>query len=169
MKLIGFILIVFSSVVCGFNYTETKKNRLEELASFSFMLELMVAELNTSLPTLPELIKKLETKLDNKALCFVKVLSLNLAMLGEKDFNSIWCNSLSGCDADLTEQEYDSIASLGSILGKYDVETQGKALNECLVQFRASEHKLKEELPQLKRLSLGVSMSAGAILAIMLV
>ena len=169
MKLIGFILIVFSSMVFGLNYTEAKKNRLEELVSFSFMLELIVAELNTSLPTLPELIKKLEAKLDNKALSFVKVLSLNLAMLGEKDFNSIWCNSLSCCDMDLTEQEYDSISSLGSILGKYDVETQEKALNECLVQFRASEHKLKEELPQLKRLSLGVSMSAGAILAIMLV
>jgi len=90
-------------------------------------------------------------------------------VLGEKSFSAIWEESLAVCNAALAENEFDSIRSLGNVLGKYTLETQSRALDECISLLRQSEKNASFDFPQMKRLSLGVSVSAGLLLGILLI
>ncbi len=169
MKLLGFLLISFSSALCGLCYVSSKKDRISELESFADMLGLMRGELTCRFSPLTELAAKLSENSVGKAASFLKVLTLNLEMLGERVFYDIWCESLNVCVSELDKSEAEAVKALGNILGRFDVETQAVAIDEVTAILKKSISEEKSQLPQLKRLSLGVSASAGAILAILLV
>jgi len=169
MKMLGFLLISLSSALCGLCYISLKKDRVSELEAFSDMLTLMQGELLCRLSPLTELAAKLSENTEGKAGSFLKILALNLEMLGERAFYDIWCESLNVCVSELNKNELEAIKSLGNILGRYDVKTQTKAIDEVIEVLKRSALCEKDQLPQLKRLSMGISASAGAILAILLV
>lgn len=168
MKVLGLILIVSSSALFGLSFTAAKKDRLNGLKSFICMLNYIKAELNTNLCPLPELMKKLYSRLDCAAADFVNILCINLPSLGEKDFETVWRQSLDISSYLLNPKEMDILRGLGAVLGKYELETQNAALDGALMLLEESEKSESLEFPQLKRLSMGVSVSVGALFAILL-
>ena len=169
MKLLGFSLIVCASIVFGLRQNEDKKNHIVNLNSFILMLDLIKAELNSNVCSIPELIEKILPKLNDASLSFVNVLKINLSLLGTKSFSAIWKESLCICSGSLYDKEFEALETLGQVLGKYDIETQSHHLDESIKLLRKSEIDAEFEFPQLKRLNLGVSVSAGLLLAILLV
>lgn len=169
MKLLGLALIMASSAVFGITFTGLKQERINELQSFSLLLEFIRAELSTNSRPLPELLDRIVQKLEWSAAEFIKVLILNLSTLGEKDFDTLWRESIKVSVVSLNENEVDALSMLGSVLGKYDIDMQITALDEVLVLLKESEREESLQLPQAKRLNMGVSLSFGALLSIMLV
>ncbi len=169
MKLIGFLMITLSSLICGNCYITIKKEREEELESFRFMLELIKGEITSRLCPLTELPQKLFGKVQGKAGIFLQILSLNLEMLGERAFEEIWSESLNACVSEFDDKEYDAINGLGKVLGRYEISLQCTTLDEVINLLTQSLNEERIRLPQMKRLSWGISASAGAMLAIMLI
>lgn len=169
MKLIGFTLIVISSAICGICFVSEKDERISELNSFCRMLELLQAELNTNFTPLPQLAESLALKLSGKASAFLKTLYLNLSLLGEKQFSCIWCESLNTASKTLTASELELLCSLGPVLGRYDISSQNEVISASLCELRKNYSIEKEKLPQAKKLSLGLSVSSGAFIAIFLI
>ena len=169
MKLFGFILITLSTTVCGICYASEKNERLKDLQSFCLMLELLRGELTYKLVPLSELAEKLSEELEGKASAFMQILSLNLASLGEKGFSIIWDESFDLCSLSFNDKECESIKELGKVLGRYDLQTQNKCITETYTILHDSLSTLMGAMPQIKKLSVGASMSAGALLAILLV
>lgn len=169
MKLLGLTLIVFSSGLCGINYVSARKERLAELGSFISMLELIMAELVTNQSPLPEILHKISDNICGKASDFAKLMLLNLSVLGEKGFDTIWSESLRACEISFSIDEYQSFMKLGAILGKYEIEFQIRAIEDSLWLLKKREESYSAAYPQTKRLSLGLSVSAGLMLAIILV
>ena len=168
MRILGFLLIIGSSALLGINYSAEKKMRINDLNTFIYMLELLGAELSNRLYPLPELFEKISPKLIGASASFVKILNLNMSVLGEKNFETIWSESFFTCGPSLAEKESDEIISLGKVLGRYDLEVQLAAIEACVVSLKESEKKASCEFPQLRQLSLGLSVSAGMLLAIFL-
>ena len=102
-------------------------------------------------------------------MCLPKSDEKQIKELGEKSFSTIWKESFYACSATVSENESISISALGDVLGRYGVDTQEQALDECILLLRESEKKAACEFPQFKRLSLGVSVTAGMILGIFLI
>ncbi len=169
MKILGFLMITLSSAVCGLCYVSIKEERMKELEAFSFMLELIRGELEANLCPLPELSVKLAAKVEGKAHVFLTLLSLNFEMLGAKAFEDIWCESLNMCCSELNENEKQILSTLGKVLGKYDISFQCVALENAVNLLQRSLSDEKNRMPQLKHLTLGISASAGAMLAILLI
>lgn len=169
MRLIGFAMVIISSFTFGLNFTLSKKERIANLSSFVYMLEIIKAEITTNLCSVPAAIERAELKVNGIALRFIKLLKINLSVLGEKSFSTIWKESFYACSATVSENESISISALGDVLGRYGVDTQEQALDECIFLLRESEKKAACEFPQFKRLSLGVSVTAGMILGIFLI
>lgn len=169
MKALGFVLVTISSAVCGLSIFSLKKDLLDELASFCLMLEIIQGELANKLSPMPELAQSVRKKINGKAKSFMEVLIINLNFLGERNLETIWCESLKACGAELGNAEMDALMSLGKIIGRYDVQTQCDAISNTLMLLRSSLNQKRNDLPQLGRLYLGLPMSAGAILAILLV
>ena len=169
MKLLGFLLITFSSSMCGLCYASGKKERIDELDSFCLMLQMMQAELSSKLCPLPEISKNLASNIKGRAGDFLKLLDLNFTLLGEKAFYVIWSECLDMSSIALKEEEIESLRILGKTLGRYDVEFQISAIEETLSLLRAQLQKESQEFPQLRGLSMGVSVSMGTMLAILLI
>ena len=69
----------------------------------------------------------------------------------------------------LFSAEIESITAIGDILGRYSLDIQKQAIEGSLILLRENEKKAAQEFPQLKRLSLGLSVSAGMLLGIFLI
>jgi len=160
---------MLSSALAGFCFVELKKERLEDLLGFSRMLEFMSAELCEKLSPLPDMTERLREKTSGKAKVFLELLNCNLCLLGEKDFGAIWSESLKCCQPAFTDKEYSVCESLGQLLGKYDVITQSGAIAECAAVLNESAKDEGFAMPQFRRLSIGASLSLGALVAILLI
>ena len=169
MKLLGLTLIVISSGLGGINYVSARKDRLAELDSFISMLELIKAELVSNQSPLPVILHKISENICGKASDFAKLMLLNLSVLGEKGFDRIWTESLRACEPSFSNEEQQAIMKLGAILGKYEIKFQSQAIDESLWLLKKHEESCSAAYPQVKRLSLGLSVSAGLMLAIILV
>lgn len=169
MKILGLTLVVLSSGLCGVNFVSVRKDRLDELRSFIYMLELIKAELSTNLSPLPVVVNKVSESICGKAADFSKLLLLNLSVLGEKCFETIWNESFRACETSFSAEEEQAIMKLGLILGKYEINFQTQAIEDCILVLRKREESCSASYPQTKRLSLGLSVSAGLLLAIILV
>ena len=169
MKLLGFILVTLSSAICGLSYYSAKSDRANDLRSFCIMLEMMQAELRDKLSPLPEIAISLSEKINGVAGSFLAVLSLNMSCIGEKGFEKIWCESLAVSKATIDEKEFEALASLAKVLGRYNLETQINAITDVLTFLHGRLREEDSKLPQLKKLSMSFSLSFGALLAIMLV
>ena len=169
MKFLGFLLIIGSSALLGMNYSAEKKARINDLQAFISMLEILCAELNNRLYPLPELFENISSKLEGRAASFANLLKLNMYVLGEKNFETIWYESYFVSGAALSDKENNEILSLGKTLGRYDLETQLAAIEACILSLKECEKMESFEFPKLRQLSLGVSLSAGMLLAIFLV
>lgn len=169
MKILGFLLIGISSLICGQSYSALKKSRVDDLNSFCSMLELMHAELGNRLRPLPELVHMLNEKMTGKALAFSKLLALNMGLLGERNFSQIWEESFNACGPNLDDKEYEAVKALGIFLGRYDAGFQCAAISKTLTGLQCQLKKERAELPQFNRMSMGVSLSMGALLMILLV
>lgn len=169
MKVLGFILVTISSAICGLCYCAQKSERLDDLNSFCLMFELMQGEITNRLSPIPELSHSISSRASGKARSFLNTLSLNLSLLGEKNFETIWCESYKACGTQLNSSETESVLALGKIIGRYDAQTQCEGIHNTIALLRSSLEKERSELPQIKKLSVSVSMSLGAFLAILLV
>jgi len=169
MKFLGFILVTLSSAVCGLCYCSSKTERLDDLRSFCLMLELIGGEITNKLSPIPEIAHEVSEKISGKARSFLKLIVINLSFVGEKNFESIWCECFVACGAEFDSKEVEVILNLGKVLGRYDVQTQHEAIQSALVSLHSAIEKESAELPQLKKLSVSLSMSVGAFLAILLV
>lgn len=169
MKLIGFLLIVLSSVGCGFCFNTAKAHRLNDLTSFSVLLEHMQAELMSRYSTLPFIVEKMQLILEGKALEFCQKLSLGLEQLGSESLEDIWCRCLHGTETNLNQIELSALASIPQVLGKYDVENQAATIATVNKLLISSIEKEQRQLPQYKKTALGISASIGAMFAVLLI
>ena len=168
MKLIGFMLVILSAACCGLCVSTAKSERLDELMSFSSMLEHMQAELLSHQRALPDMVDKLSSLSSGRAQTFIKLLSTSLDKLGKIPLEDIWYSCLHESTASLNEAELNALASISSVLGKYDVEHQAKLMGEVKNILDSALKKESAELPQYKKSALGITASAGAMLAILL-
>lgn len=169
MKFLGVILITLSSTVCGMCYIADKKERIKDIESLCMMLELIRGELSFNLAPIPEIIAKLSQEIDGKAGTFVKLLSVNIAALGEKSFPIIWSESVAACSLSIGDNEYKAVDELGKVLGRYDIQLQIEYITAVIRLLTDSLTRGSAAMPEIKRTCVGVSMSAGAILSILLV
>ena len=130
MKLIGFMLITLSALGCGISINSLKVDRINDLNSFSSMLELMQVELTSHYSPLTLIIEKLTLNLSGSAQKFAKNFSEQFDCLGQLSLEEIWNSCLSNTETYLKPTEIEALASVATVLGKYDVQEQNSAYNQ---------------------------------------
>ena len=168
MKLLGFGMIIISGIFCAVFYNESRLERIRELDAICFMLEFMQAELVCKMSPLPLIFRNMARIAKDKSFEFAKVIEASLEKLGAEDFASIWQSCCERCFTHLKENELESMLRLSSVLGKYDVESQTAAINECLQCLKNSSALDASCYPEFKRLSIGLSLSVACLFAIMI-
>lgn len=168
MRIIGIMLIAAAAVYGGVSYTALKKEQLNELETLCHTLYLMQDELETRALPLPELAAQLETRTEKAGKALLSGLLRRLPELGSRDFQSIWEESVME-SVKHSEEAARILCTLGSFLGRYDVDSQLEAIRSCRETVEKLRTAAAEALPQTRRLGMGLALTSGALIVITLI
>jgi stage III sporulation protein AB len=155
-------------VFVGAGAVREKRTRIRTLRELCCALEIMQGELSLRESSLPELCRTLSTHGTGKAKRLFTALLELLPFLGECSFSSLWDKAVLCCWNDLNASERDAMRSLGLVLGRYDTQTQLRQLQACTALLKKSLFEEEQRFPAERKLWLGLSASAGAMIAVLL-
>lgn len=162
------MLIAAAAVYGGVSYTALKREQLNELEALCHMLRLMQDELETRALPLPELAAQLDTRTENAGEALLSGLLRRLPELGSRDFQNIW----EECVTESVRYSGEAarlLCTLGSFLGRYDVDSQSEAIRSCREAMEKLHTAAAEALPQTRRLGMGLALTSGALIVITLI
>ena len=162
------MLIAAAAVYGGVSYTALKREQLNELEALCHMLRLMQDELETRALPLPELAAQLDTRTENAGKALLSGLLRRLPELGSRDFQNIWEECVTE-SVKHSEEAARLLCTLGSFLGRYDVDSQSEAIRSCREAMEKLRTAAAEALPQTRRLGMGLALTSGALIVITLI
>lgn len=81
----------------------------------------------------------------------------------------MWAAAIKRTFPGFDNEERDELSRLGFVLGQSDLETQIMAINNCEDKINLALLSLRKELPQMKKLALGLAATIGAFTVILLI
>ena len=162
------MLIAAAAVYGGVSYTALKREQLNELNALCHTLRLMQDELETRALPLPELAAQLDTRTENASKALLSGLLRRLPELGSRDFQNIWEECVTE-SVKHSEEAARLLCTLGSFLGRYDVDSQSEAIRSCREAMEKLHTAAAEALPQTRRLGMGLALTSGALIVITLI
>ena len=168
MRIIGIMLIAAAAVYGGGSYTALKREQLNELNALCHTLRLMQDELETRALPLPELAAQLDTRTENAGKALLSGLLRRLPELGSRDFQNIWEECVTE-SVKHSEEAARLLCTLGSFLGRYDVDSQSEAIRSCREAMEKLRTAAAEALPQTRRIGMGLALTSGALIVITLI
>lgn len=163
----GAALVFAGCAVLGAAGAGRLSAQVKALRAMLGALEQMERELSFRLTSMPDLLAALARTAPPPAGDFFRRCLEGLDGLGEKSLDQIWAEALDSA-GDLGEPALAALGELGMVLGRYDAESQRQsvayardALEKCLQEAQA-------ERTRLGRVYTAVGVSAGVLLAILL-
>lgn len=168
LKYIGAVLI-FSALIGGaVIYLISQRRRVQTLSGLCAALDMAAGELSARAAPLPLLFELLGQRCEGAAAEFFHTLSGSMDRLGDEELFSLWQGAAEKNLACLNTAEREEIARLGGVLGRYEMEAQLSALHSCEAVLRASLEQARADYPNRRRLGIGMTAAAGALLVIVL-
>ncbi|MBR0199377.1 MAG: stage III sporulation protein AB [Oscillospiraceae bacterium] len=168
MKLPGAVLIMAAACLASAVTLQEKKRSQEGCLSLATALDLLRAELSSGAVPLSLGIERACAHaggIGKELLCAVYA---GLRDLGEQSFDEIWDKALAGTDPRLAENSEHELQKLGSVLGRFDLETQLRALDACSSLLRRQWERQRNAYPEERRVWIGLTTGLGALLVILL-
>ena len=88
--------------------------------------------------------------------------------LGERSLSQLWREAVADTPLDLTGGERLALEELGDVLGRYDGEEQRSALARTRAELSRALEQAREETEKQGRMYRALGLTAGALLAILL-
>ena len=169
MKTAGFILLQLAALLFALKRIALKKRETESLASLCAMLDQLDGLLGSEALPMPELIAELIRRSDREAAAFLESLAASMGGLGQTSFCALWKQAANTALSRMDSNALQMFEELGAILGRFELETQLRAVGACRTALGSRLEELRQELPQIKRLTLGLSLAASALMGIILI
>ena len=168
MRGIGALLIVLASAALGLGFVRSRGRRLYALREICAGLELLSAELDKWTEPLPRTLERLGTVAPECAGTFFCLLAEKMTELGERRFAELWSECVEASFPDLKKQERQELCSLGGILGRYELSRQLEGIDRCRTRLALDRDRAAASFGQEQRLGLGLSLTSGVLLALVL-
>ena len=167
-KALGAVLVFVSVLCCGTYPILCKMSRLRVMSEFVNVLERMKLELRSVASPLPQMLAVLIADSHGTAKVFLNKLKVVMDEKGAVCFYDEW-KRLTQYDLQmLNERERTSFLVLGDMLGCYVAEDQVEALERTISIFQEGVLTTREFIRERLKLYLGVSVSVGLLVVIVL-
>jgi stage III sporulation protein AB len=166
-RAVGAILIIAACALLGAARAAELKNRSRRLASLCSALELMRGEVVNRLAPMPEIAERLAAGGPDEVRGFFRRISAEMGGLGEKAFSEIWADCAG--ELGLRQDETAALCDLGRSLGRYGADEQEAAIARCMSRLGAFADDARAEAAAGARLYGGLGITAGLLLAVMLI
>ena len=168
-KALGFSLLLTAALLFSAQRLTEGKRKMAALDCFCVMLTHMRGILENQAPPMTELLEALSRCCEGEAGVFILRLRQGMERLGSASFQELWQEALSASVSESDTEILRELDALGSVLGRYDLETQCASIDNCLSSLRRSRERLQASLPQSGRLTFGIALCAALLLGVLLI
>ena len=168
-KALGAAAIVFACLLAACARMREKRERIARLLSLRDSLLFLRRELSERRRGMRELFFELARREETEPTgMFYRRLGEEMRRLGESSFSEIWASALRSELAEWGETVTDTLRPLGNCLGGSEAERQCTELARAAEELDRQSRGEREALVRERKLSYGLSLSAGALIVIML-
>lgn len=164
MRLLGALLLTAAFALGGLSGARRLARREKMLGELAFSLGQLRFELARFRTPMPELAAHLAVSAPGAGGALFAGLSEALGDLPEESFAVLWARALGS----LKGPERAALLALGGVLGRYGAEEQLAAAEGCEARLRELEREAKEAYRRSGKLYIGLGVSAGAMVSVML-
>lgn len=166
MELLGAVLVSGGGLWLGLRAAEELRGRARAAGSLCAALLLMEGELRLSLTPLPVLLERLAGRCPFPADRLMAHCARELGR-GERGISQVWPEALNALPG-LDWESRTILQPLGSVLGRYDAESQLQALEAARTALEGRRDRLEAQFRSMGRTYRALGLTGGLFLMILL-
>lgn len=170
LKIAGAVLIIAGTTAWGLCSVMKMRGRVRSLNSVVWALKLMGEEICVNLTPMPEVLALVGDAAPKPAAELFTNARNKLEGLGGASFRELWRQAVDETSALLLEaDEREVLVQLGSELGKYDFESQGRIIRSAVKRLELKAEKAERERAANSRLHAFLGIAAGMFAVVVLI
>jgi len=170
IKIIGALMIVCGTAAWGIGSVMRMKNRVVTLRSLITSLDIIKDEICVNLTPLPKVMELAWKASPKPASRFYKSVYSKVPEIPQEGFFGIWMKSLDECkELTMDTEERDVLIRLGSGLGKYDFDSQGRVIASAKRNLERIEDRAEKERAANSKLHAFLGVAAGMMAVVVLI
>ncbi|MCG0274974.1 MAG: stage III sporulation protein AB [Thermosediminibacteraceae bacterium] len=169
-KILGSILVIFSSTMIGFTIAGFYKQRPRALRNFQIALSMLETEIDYGQSPLPEALNNVSKRCESSISMFLKRVRQLLLSLEGYTAGEAWEIALKEFKAQfpLNESDFEILAAFGKYLGSSDKDDQIRNLKLTLSQLKQQETLAIEERQKNEKLWKYLGVLSGLTVVLLL-
>lgn len=166
MRLVAALALAVGFGVLGYGFILTAQRQRSLTQAMLTSLEILRGEIATRLTPMPDCAQMLSENGPRECRGFYESLYASLNALGDVEFSRLWSACLATLD--LPDMAAAALRDLGMSLGRYSADEQRAAIDRCIESLKHCLEEAGTEVRENARLRFGLTMCAGAVLAVIL-
>jgi stage III sporulation protein AB len=166
--MIGAGLLILAGSLFAKSKTAALKAHLTMLSSLTAALQVLQSEIQVNLTPVGDILAMLSDFGDRSSRWFFREVSEQFTTRGAPYLAQCWNDAVVRCCSELSEEEQRALCTLGEVLGRYGVEEECAAINRCISELNIGLAQLRQRYYADVKLYTGLGLTAGCILAIVL-
>lgn len=169
MKLIGVLLVLSGSFGAGFAAVRRLDCRVAALRALTTALDVLAHELEISLPAMSDWLLDTASRSPEPAASFLRACTERLEQQGGAALWEAWSDAAQQELSMLKTGDMEVLLSLGTVLGRYDGESQRRSITAVHAQLTVQLESALEERRRCGRIYGTLSAVLGIFLVIILI
>lgn len=170
MKLIGALFLVAACTLFGLGQARKLFFRQSCLESVLDSLRFMEAELKNGAVPIPDIFDILRKLPNSRLRSFFNELNGKMESFGQESLAEIWSDSaLNNQSISLSDRQRQELGRLGIFLGRYSEKEQSEAIEACIMHLEDELKRSTVKAREGAKLYTGLGLTAGLMLAAVLI
>lgn len=170
IKVLGALMIVGGTTAWGIGSVLKMKNRVLTIRSLIAALDMIRDEICINLTPLMRVMEMAAGTVPAPAADFFRAVSCKSGNMAQQGFYGIWMDALNESRTmTIGEEERDVLIRLGSGLGKYDSESQGRVIATAKKNLERIESRTEKERAANSKLHAFLGVAAGMMAVVVLI
>lgn len=169
MRMLGAAMVMVGMVGLAWRAVGRLGERVELLRSLQGSLSYMEEELAFRLTPLPTLLEHLAQNRQGKVGAFFQEVLTEMDRVEDVSLRQSWVRAVEESLPLLKEEERQTIAELGKVLGQYDAQTQAQSLRLAGERLAGAYLKAQSDRQRLGKVYLVLGMAGGLVTVLVLI
>ena len=169
VKIIGAMMIICGTAAWGIGSVAKMKNRVATINSLADSLEVMKDEICINLTPLPKVMEIVGKVSGKPAAQFYRKVASKTSDIPQYGFFGIWMQALDEGGLTLGNEERDVLIRLGSGLGKYDCDSQGRIITSAKKSLERIGERAEREKNANSKLHAFLGVAEGMMAVVVLI
>ncbi len=169
LKIIGVMFVLFGSVGIGWSIIRRMNARVAALRSLAAALDALECELDFSLPSLEMWLQSVSDRVTEPAASFFRTCVNRMKAREGLTLSEVWKETAEKELSVLKPDDVETLMLVGSVLGRYDAESQKNAISTARIRLEAQTKQASEEFGKCGKVYGTLSAAVGIFIVIVLV